>query len=619
METKEIIRPLVSLLMLAGGITAGATGAEWFASGTVQAVWYAVAFMPVGLGVVREAWECAVKGEVFSEFMLMSVASAGAFAIGEYPEAVAVMLFYCIGEMLQDMAVDRARDSIKSLINFRPDRATLIDGGDRRTVKPEDVRPGDLIEVKSGERVPLDGVLTDGEAEFDTAALTGESMPRLIAAGQEVQAGMIAAGGVVRIKVTRKAGESAVARILKMVEEASSHKAPAELFIRRFARIYTPAVTCMAALTVMLPWLWSMADASFAYDFGTWFYRALIFLVISCPCALVVSVPLSYFGGIGAASMKGILFKGGNHVDAMTRLDTVVFDKTGTLTRGVFSVVKVEGGQPDELLKTVAAIERGSNHPIAKAITAYAGVTDMEVSDLKEAAGYGLTASVNGDRWMVGTLRLLDREHVSYPEELRNATDTVVACARNGRYEGCIMLADTLKDDAVEAVRLLRKRGIRHIEILSGDKQAQVDRVAAATGADSGRGDLTPEGKLKRIKELISEGRNVAFVGDGINDAPVLAVSNVGVAMGAAGTDMAIETADVVIQNDRPSLMADALTVSRRTRATVKQNIVFAIGVKVAVMALGVAGMANMWGAVFADVGVALIAVLNATRIFFKR
>lgn len=619
MEKSVILRQAVSLVMLAGGMAMSALDAGWFTAEWVRAVWYAVAFLPVGLGVIKEAWECAAKGDVFSEFMLMSVAAVGAFLIGEYPEAVAVMLFYCIGEALQDMAVDRARDNIKSLMEFRPDRASVVVGGKTEVKSPGDVRVGDIIEVRPGERVPLDGRLEGPSAAFDTAALTGESVPRTIESGGEVLAGMVAADSVVRLRVVREAGQSAVARILQMVEEASERKAPAELFIRRFARVYTPSVIGLAALTVVVPYLWSLFDGSFAYDFGTWFYRALIFLVISCPCALVISIPLSYFAGIGAASRRGILFKGGNWLDAMSRVDTVVFDKTGTLTRGRFAVVRVDGGDKDAMLRAVSAMESGGSHPIAKAIVEYAGAADATVTDLKNVAGYGLTATVDGHRWVAGTLKLLDREGVAYPQELAAVAETVVACAMDGRYEGCLVLADTLKDDAREAVGGLRSCGVGRVEILSGDRQSLVDKVAAGLHVDRGGGDLLPEGKVRRIEELKREGRTVAFVGDGINDAPVLATADVGVAMGALGADMAVETADVVLQTDSPSKVAESIRISRRTRTIVRQNIVFAIGVKILVMLLGVLGLANMWGAVFADVGVALLAVLNATRVAYLK
>ena len=614
-EKRSFLKPAISLVMLLSGIVMAAMKVEWFADDAVRLVWYVCAYVIVGMGVIREAVECAAKGDVFSEFMLMSVASVGAFVIGEYPEAVAVMLFYCIGETLQDMAVDRARDNIRSLMEFRPDHASVVVDGALVAKAPEDVAVGDVIEVKPGERVPLDGVLLTADAPFDTAALTGESVPRTIETGGEVLAGMLATGSVSRLKVVRPAGDSAVSRILAMVEEASERKAPAELFIRKFARIYTPVVTGLAALTVLVPWLWSLADASFAYDFGTWFYRALIFLVISCPCALVISIPLSYFAGIGAASRQGVLFKGGNWLDAMTRVDTVVFDKTGTLTQGRFAVVGISAEDSDSLLATVAAIERGSNHPIARAIVARAGDTAVEAGDVEDVPGYGMTATVDGHRWAVGTLRLLDREGVAYPKELAAAPDTVVACAKDGQYAGCITLADTLKDDAREAVDKLRRSGVSRIEILSGDKQALVDKVAAELRVDSGYGDLLLEGKVRHIQTAKDEGRSVAFVGDGINDAPVLALADVGVAMGGLGADMAIETADVVIQTDQPSRVATAISVARRTRRIARENIVFAVGVKVLVMVLGLAGMTNLWAAVFADVGVALLAVLNAMRV----
>ena len=617
-EERSLLKPGISLAMLVVGIVMSSTGISRFTGG-VALTWYIVAYLPVGIGVMKEAWKCAMKRDVFSEFMLMSVASIGAFVIGEYPEAVAVMLFYCIGETLQDMAVDRARDNIKNLMDFRPDHASVVTGAQVVVKSPADVKVGDVIEVKPGERVPLDGVLATAGAPFNTAALTGESVPRMIECGQEVLAGMISTDSVVRLRVSRPAGQSTVARTLSMVEEASGRKAPAELFIRRFARIYTPAVIALAALTVLVPWLWSLADASFVYDFSTWFYRALIFLVISCPCALVISIPLSYFGGIGAASRRGILFKGGNYLDAVTRLDTVVFDKTGTLTRGRFSVVKVDAGQPDELLAAVAAMESSSSHPIAKAIMAHVERVNAVVADLKSVPGYGLTATVNGSRWIAGTLKLLDREHVTYPQELASVPETIVACAKDGRYAGCILLADTLKDDAVAAVNALRDIGVKRVEILSGDKQALVDKVAGELKVDKGYGDLLPEGKVRHIEELKRAGRNVAFVGDGINDAPVLALSDVGIAMGGLGADMAIETADVVIQTDQPSKVAAAIRTGRRTRRIARQNIVFAIGVKILVMLLGLVGFVNLWAAVFADVGVALLAVLNATRVFFNK
>lgn len=611
---KENLRMVFSLVMLMAGIAMTAVGVEWFGDRLFQLLWYVAAFLPVGLSVMREAFECFKEKDYFSEFTLMSVASLGAFAIGEYPEAVAVMLFYCIGEELQDRAVDRARDNIRSLVAFRPDKAFVVAGGGIVEKSPDDVAVGDIIEVRPGERVPLDGQLLETDAEFNTAALTGESAPRLIAAGSEVLAGMIATDTVSRVRVTRRAADSAVSRILSMVEEASERKAPAELFIRRFARIYTPTVIVLAALTVALPWLWSLVSTSFGYVFADWFYRALIFLVISCPCALVVSIPLSYFAGIGAASRNGILFKGGNYLDAVTRLDVVMFDKTGTLTQGKFSVESIDSVRGD-MLATVAAMERGSSHPIARAIVDYAGGGGgAAVSDVRNIPGYGMSARSGGDIWLAGTLRLLRREGVAFPERLAGVPETIVAVACNGVYAGCIQLADRLKADAHEAVAALRRQGISDVEILSGDKQALVDKVAGELGV-SGYGDLLPQDKVAHIEAKQRGGRSVAFVGDGINDAPVIALSNVGIAMGGLGADMAIETADVVIHNDSPSKVARAIAIGRRTVGIVRQNIVLAIGVKVAVMLLGVTGLANLWAAVFADVGVALLAVVNAMRI----
>ncbi len=618
-EERSFLKPAISFVMLIAGIVMSYMQVGWFSNKWVMLAWYVIAYLPVGLGVIKEACESAAKGDVFSEFMLMSVASIGAFAIGEYPEAVAVMLFYCIGETLQDMAVDKARDNIKSLVAFRPDKAMVVNGKTTVAKSPDEVNVGEVIEVKPGERVALDGKLISADASFNTAALTGESVPQMIEKGGEVLAGMIVTDSVVRIRVSRIAGESAVARILNLVEEASNRKAQAELFIRKFARVYTPVVIVLAVLTVVFPYLFAMVNVHFDYNFTTWFYRALIFLVISCPCALVISIPLSYFAGIGAASKRGILFKGSNYLDAIQYIDSVVFDKTGTLTRGVFSVVKIDNKGEKDLLEIVAAIEKNSNHPIAKAIVAKSKGKNIEVKDVKDIPGYGLSASINDDNWFVGTLRLLDRHNIFYPDELRDVPETIVACAKNGQYVGCILLADTLKDDAKQAVKDLRKLGIRHIEILSGDKQALVTKIADELGVDAGYGDLMPEVMVRHVEMLKNEERDLAFVGDGINDAPVIATSFVGIAMGGLGSDMAIETADIVIQNDQPSKVVTAIQIGKRTHRVVNQNIIFAIGIKILVMALGLFGIANLWGAVFADVGVALLAVLNATRIFFRK
>ena len=606
-------KPAVSIVLLILGIILNHLEISWFQNNWVRLAWFALAWLPTGLGVLLEAIEGLREGDAFNEFLLMSVASIGAFAIGEYPEAVAVMTLYCIGEALQDRAVNRARSNISSLIAFRPDHAVVVNDDKRETVDPAQVKVGDIVEVKTGERVPVDGTLTGETAPFDTAALTGESMPRVIEPGDEVLAGMIASENTVRIQATRPSSESAVSRILAMVEDATDRKAPAELFIRRFARIYTPIVIVLAALVVVLPWLYSMPVPAFNYDLATWLHRSLIFLVISCPCALVISIPLSYFAGIGAASRRGILFKGSNYLDEMSRMTTVVFDKTGTLTTGEFTVSEVHG-LSDEQLAILAAIEQGSPHPIAQAITSYHEPTDVKIDDLKNISGYGLSATVNGQQWLVGTTRLLEHEDVDYPAVLQNIEGTTVAVAIAGAFAGHIVLSDKPKEDDAVAIDALNRHGIETV-MLSGDKQALVNVVAQQLGIDEAHGDLLPQGKVEHIERLQNLGKQVAFVGDGINDAPVLAMSDVGIAMGALGSDMAIETADVVIQTDQPSRVAEAISLGKHTRRIVMQNIAFAIGVKVLVMVLGVLGIANMWEAVFADVGVALLCVLNALRL----
>lgn len=599
---------IVSAVMLAGGLVASGAGVAWF-EGIVALLWYLAAFLPVGSGVVRSAAVHASHGDVFNEFMLMALASAGAFVIGEYPEAVAVMLLYQAGEMLQHRAVERVRRNISSMVAFRPDRASVVRDGGVVMCTPESVAVGETIEVRPGERVPLDGELLTADAPFDTSVLTGESLPRVIATGGEVSAGMIATDSVVRLRVIRPAGESAVARILRLVEEASARKAPTELFIRRFARIYTPVVFGLAVLVVLVPWLCSLAGVCGQYDFGLWFGRALIFLVISCPCALVISVPLGYFAGIGAASRRGILFKGGGSIDAIAGVDTVAFDKTGTLTHGRFSVRRVEGLSNSDLAM-VAAMERSSTHPVARAIVEYAGhfAPPAAMPDVRTVAGYGLEAG----NWLAGTPRLLVRHGIIVPELLTDEQGTIVAVAADGAYKGCIILGDMVRSDAREAICSL---GL-HTVILSGDRQTIVDDVTEATGAGRGYGDLLPGGKAEYIASMQRDGHRVAFVGDGINDAPVLATSDAGIAFGAGSADMAVETADIVIHSERLTKIGEAIAAARRTRRIVKQNIVMAIGFKVMVMLLGVFGAAYIWMAVFADTGVALLAVLNSMRIF---
>ena len=589
----------------------------WFINPYLIFFIYIVAFMPVGLPVMHKAWT-AIKHEhdFFSEFMLMSVAAVGALYLGEYPEATAVMLLYCIGEGLQDRAVDRARDNIKSLLAFRPDFARMPDG---RKERPENVEIGTKIEVRPGERVPLDGRLLESSATFNTAALTGESMPRLIEAGQEVMAGMIATDSVVWLRVVRKANESAISRMLKMVEEATERKAPTENFIHRFAHIYTPAVIALAFLVVIVPWMVSLFTA-FNYYFSVWLHLALVFLVISCPCALVISVPLSYFAGIGAASRRGILFKGSNSLDAVTKLDTAVFDKTGTLTTGTFQVEKTVGLSKEDMA-LVAAVEAVNSHPIAQAIVkSMQGkeLIDVDKNQIENVPGYGMKYKT----WLMGTLKLLKQEGVNYDEALESVAETIVAVAEDKLFKGYILLADTPKAGIFTLPKRLKAQGIKMMQVLSGDKQALIDRLVVqfedAKDYVKGYGDLLPEHKVAHIEALKHEGREVAFIGDGINDAPVLALSNVGFAMGKMGADMAVETADVVIQTDDPLKVAEAIAIGRRTRRIVLQNIIFAIGVKVLVMVLGILGMATLWEAVFADSGVALLAVMNSMRALKK-
>lgn len=559
---------------------------------------------------------------IFNEFTLMGIAVLGAFYLGEYWEGIAVILFYLTGEWFQHKAVHKARSNIKALLDVRPETATLVSGNEYKVVAPDRVQTGDIIEVKTGERVPLDGILLEDSASFNTAALTGESMPRTISRHEEVLAGMIADNKVIRIKVNKPYDQSALARILALVQDAAERKAPAELFIRRFARIYTPVVTGLAVLIVLLPYLYSTIQPEFTFIFDDWFYRALVFLVISCPCALVVSIPLGYFGGIGAASHQGILFKGGNYLDAITKINTVVFDKTGTLTKGIFEVQGVsttDRTSDKALVHLIASAEYFSNHPIAKAIARYAEEQKIALDTslkITELAGYGLRTVVDGKEVYIGNTRLLSKHNIPFPAEIRNLPETTVLCAMAGKYLGYIALADSPKPDAAQAINELKNLNIDNIQILSGDKQAIVSKLAEKIGVAQAFGDLSPEGKAAHLERLkANPGNRIAFVGDGINDTPVLALSDVGIAMGGLGSDAAIETADVVIQTDQPSKVATAIKIGKLTHRIVWQNISMAFGVKLLVLLLGAGGVATMWEAIFADVGVALLAIFNAIRI----
>lgn len=612
----------LSFILLITGIIMNALELPFFREGYFSLIWYVVAYLPVGLPVMKEAWESMKDKDYFSEFTLMFVATLGAFYIGEYPEGVAVMLFYSVGELFQEKAVDKAKRNIGALLDVRPEEAAVVRDGRVIIENPQNVKVGETIEIKTGGRVPLDGMMLNEVAAFNTAALTGESVPRSIRMGEEVLAGMIVTDKVIRIKVIRPFDKSALARILELVQNASERKAPAELFIRKFARVYTPIVIGLAVLIVLLPFIYSLITPQFLFTFNDWLYRALVFLVISCPCALVVSIPLGYFGGIGAASRLGILFKGGNYLDAVTKINTVVFDKTGTLTKGTFEVQSCNcesGVSEEELIRMIASVESSSTHPIAKAVVNYAGRRDIELSsvtDSKEYAGLGLEAAVNGIQVLAGNGRLLSKFQIEYPPELLSITDTIVVCAIGNKYAGYLLLSDSLKEDAKIAIQNLKALGIQNIQILSGDKQSIVSNFAEKLGISEAYGDLLPDGKVKHLEELRQHAENqVAFVGDGMNDAPVLALSNVGIAMGGLGSDAAIETADVVIQTDQPSKVAEAIKVGKLTRRIVWQNISLAFGVKLLVLILGAGGLATLWEAVFADVGVALIAIMNAVRI----
>jgi len=577
-------------------------------------IWYAVAYVPVGGPVVLEMLQAFRKKEIFSEFTLMVLATLGAFSIGEYPEGVAVMLFYTVGENLQGLAVRRAKGNIKALLDQRPDEVTLLEAGRPRTIRAKQAAIGQILQLKPGEKLALDGELLSDRAAFNTAALTGESKPDTKITGDAVLAGMINLNTVAQVRITTAYNDSKLSKIIALVQDATAQKAPTELFIRRFAKVYTPIVVLLAVLITTLPALF-VAD----YVFTDWLYRALVFLVISCPCALVISIPLGYFGGIGAASRHGILFKGSNFLDALATIRQVVMDKTGTLTKGVFTVQEVfisEGFDRAEVLAWTHALERNSTHPVATAIREYAGPVDdtLRLEAVEEIAGYGLSALLDGKQLLVGNFKLLDRFGVNYDAAAGHTTQTVVAVGYDGRFAGYLTIADELKPDAAKAIGELKTMGIVPT-MLSGDRTAVVREVADKLDIPQAYGDLLPEDKADKIKELKAFNYRVAFVGDGVNDAPVVALSDVGIAMGGLGSDATIETADVVIQDDMPSKIPVAIRIGKATRRIVWQNITLAFVVKAAVLILGAGGLANMWEAVFADVGVALLAIGNAIRI----
>lgn len=586
---------------------------SWF-TGWKRTVWYVIAYMPVGVPVIKEAFQSIRNGEVFSEFLLMSIATIGAFAISEYPEGVAVMLFYAVGEVFQTLAVTRAKANIKSLLDQRPDEVTIIVDGAAKKIKAEEAQIGDIIQLKSGEKLGLDGELISESASFNTAALTGESKPDTKAKGDTVLAGMINLNKVIQVKVTTAYLDSKLSKILELVENATAQKAPTELFIRKFAKIYTPIVVLLAVLICVVP-MFFVKD----YVFANWLYRALVFLVISCPCALVISIPLGYFGGIGAASKNGILFKGSNFLDVMATVQNVVMDKTGTMTEGVFKVQEVVFGKEfneKEMLKMVNALESQSTHPVATAIHEFVGKIDtsIKLGKVEEIAGHGLKATVEGKTLLVGNFKLMDKFSITYDIDPNSIVYTLIAVAYDRKFVGYITIADVIKKDAQETITKLKALNVK-TTMLSGDKSTVVKFVADKLGIANAFGDLLPEDKVNKVKELTRKKETVAFVGDGVNDAPVVALSNVGIAMGGLGSDATIETADVVIQDDKPSKIPMAINIGKQTKKVVWQNITLAFLVKGIVLILGAGGLATMWEAVFADVGVALIAILNAVRI----
>lgn len=580
------------------------------ATGAFSLILYLGAYILIGGQVVLRALKNITKGKIFDENFLMSLATISAFAIGEYPEGVAVMLFYQIGELFQHMAVNRSRRSITALMDIRPDYANLQTGDGTRRVSPEEVDIGETIVVRPGERLPLDGLVADGVSALDTSALTGESLPRRVEPGSEVLAGSVNQNGMLTITVTKTFGESTLSKILSLVQNASRNKAPSEAFITRFSRVYTPAVVFAALALALIPPLLIQGA-----DWTDWLSRALVFLVVSCPCALVISIPLGIFGGIGGASRNGILIKGGSYLEALSRVETAVFDKTGTLTQGVFKLSRIVSNDQDTLLYYAAHAEHSSTHPIAVSIRqAFAGqVNERSISELDEQAGFGISAVVDGKRILAGSSRLMARENITF--EAAKEPGTVVYVAIDGCFAGYAVIADELRADSARAIESLKKLGIKKTVLLTGDSRAAGEAAAAQLGLDEVYTELLPHQKVEKLEQLEKNGKQtLMFVGDGINDAPVLARADIGVAMGGAGSDAAIEAADVVLMTDEPSKLPIAIRIAKKTRRIVIQNVVFALFVKGAILILGAMGIATMWEAVFGDVGVALIAILNATR-----
>ena len=611
---KMFIPSIISLVLLLIAIAIDNYFPQTWFTGWIRISFYILAYIPVGFPVLKEAIQSIGKGEIFSEFLLMSIATIGAFAIGEYPEGVAVMLFYAIGEVFQTIAVKRVKANIKTLLDQRPDEVTILQNNQAKTIKAEAVDIGDVIQLKAGEKLGLDGELISDTASFNTSALTGESKPDTKTKGETVLAGMINLNTIAQIKVTTAYTDSKLSKILELVQNATAQKAPTELFIRKFAKIYTPIVVLLAILITILPYFFVEN-----YMFSQWLYRALVFLVISCPCALVISIPLGYFGGIGSASKNGILFKGSNFLDIIANIQNVVMDKTGTMTEGVFKVqdviIKPEFNN-NEILQMVNALESQSTHPVATAIHQYVGKIDNTIvlKDVEEISGHGLKATVNGKELLVGNFKLMDKFSITYNINPSTIVYTLIAIAYDKIFVGYITIADSIKQDAQITIDKLKALGVK-TTMLSGDKSTVVKYVANILGIENAFGDLLPEDKVNKVKEIKAKNQTVCFVGDGVNDAPVVALSDVGIAMGGLGSDATIETADVVIQDDMPSKIPMAINIGKQTKKIVWQNIIMAFVVKAIVLILGAGGLATMWEAVFADVGVALLAILNAVRI----
>ena len=606
---KKGIRIIIALVLFLGALIIDFNN-QW-----INNIVYIIAYVIVGFEIVRKAIRNIIRGKVFDENFLMTVATIGAFGIGEFPEAVAVMLFYQVGELFQSYAVDKSRKSISNLMDIRPDFANVERDGKIEKVDPDDVKIGEIIIVKPGEKIPLDGYVIEGQSSLDTKALTGEALPREISEGEEVLSGSINLNGVIKIKVTKEYGESTVSKILDLVENASNKKSKSENFITKFAEYYTPIVVAIAVILAVIPPL-IIKDATLS----DWLYRALSFLVVSCPCALVISIPLSFFGGIGGASKMGVLIKGSNYLEQLANTEIVVFDKTGTLTEGVFEVQKVEAIDisKEELLRLTAYAENYSNHPISLSVKeAYnKEIDEKEIIEAQELSGMGISAKIGERNVLVGNEKLMNEKQINFTKY--DDIGTILYIAIDGKYAGYIVIADKIKEDSKRAIKNLKKNNIKQTVMLTGDRKDVGENVAKELELDKVYTELLPDGKVQKVEDLLkekSEKGKLAFVGDGINDAPVLALADIGIAMGGLGSDAAIEAADVVLMTDEPSKIVDAIHLSKKTMRIVKENIIFAISVKILVLIFSAFGLSTMWEAVFADVGVSIIAILNALRI----